>query len=224
MALNKLKFNSLNVTPAASKGIGFNSSADGLEATFQGGDMRIIKKLTASSSGTLSFVDGSSDVVLDNTYSEYMFMFNNIHPSASGDDAWLAFQGSTNTGSSYGVNITSTYFVNYSNEADSLQRAPTYRNQDDFHRNQETAFHRLTYQMSNDNQICGAGFLHLFNPSSTTFVKHFLIQANMYNGGNLSVQDFISGYCNTTSAIDGVQFSMTSGNIDAGDICLYGIS
>ena len=223
MALNKLKFNSLNVTPAASKGIGFNSSADGLEATFQGGDMRIIKKLTASSSGTLSFVDGSSDVVLDNTYSEYMFMFNNIHPSASGDDAWLAFQGSTNTGSSYGVNITSTYFVNYSNEADSLQRAPTYRNQDDFHRNQETAFHRLTYQMDNADQICGAGFLHLFNPSSTTFVKHFISRSSNYHAGNYAIDNYFAGYFNTTSAIDAIQFKMSSGTFD-GDICLYGIN
>ena len=224
MALNKLKFNSLNVTPAASKGIGFNSSADGLEATFQGGDMRIIKKLTASSSSTLSFVDGSSDVVLDNTYSEYMFMLNNIHPSASGDDAWLAFQGSTNTGSSYGVNITSTYFVNYSNEDDDLQRAPQYRSQDNFHRNQETAFHRLTYQMSNDNQICGAGFLHLFNPSSTTFAKNFIIHTLVEGHTNYTHHSFITGYFNTTSAIDAIQFKMNSGNIDAGTITLYGIN
>ncbi len=76
MALNKLKFNSLNVTPTAGKTVGFNSSADGLEATLSGGSMTFIKKLTASSSGTLSFVDGSSDVVLDNTYKEYMFIFN----------------------------------------------------------------------------------------------------------------------------------------------------
>ena len=80
MALNKLKFNSLNVTPTAGKAIGFNSSANGLEATFEGGAMRRIKKLTASSSSTLSFVDGSSDVVLDNTYKEYLFIFNNVHP------------------------------------------------------------------------------------------------------------------------------------------------
>ena len=79
MALNKLKFNSLNVTPTAGKTIGFNSSANGLEATFSGGDMQFIKKLTASSSSTLSFVDGSSDVVLDNTYKEYLFLIIYIH-------------------------------------------------------------------------------------------------------------------------------------------------
>ena len=78
MALNKLKFNSLNVTPTAGKAVGFNSSANGLEATLEGGAMTFIKKLTASSSSTLSFVDGSSDVVLDNSYKEYIFIFNNI--------------------------------------------------------------------------------------------------------------------------------------------------
>ena len=223
MPLNKLKFNSLNVTPTANKGIGFNSSANGLEATFQGGDMRIIKKLTASSSSTLSFVDGSSDVVLDNTYSEYMFMLNNIHPSASGDDAWLAFQGSTDTGSNYGVTITSTYFVAYSNEADNLQRAPSYRSQDNFHRNQETAFHRITYQMSNDNQICGAGFLHLFNPSSTTFAKQFIVHTLVEGHTNYTHHSFVAGYFNTTSAINAIQFSIEAGTIESGDICLYGI-
>ena len=78
MALNKLKFNSLNVTPVAGKTVGFNSSANGLEATLQGGSMTFIKKLTASSSSTLSFVNGSSDVVLDNTYKEYIFFVLNL--------------------------------------------------------------------------------------------------------------------------------------------------
>ena len=76
MAISKLNFNSLNITAAANKGIGFDSGADDLEATFSGGDMTFIKKLTASSSSTLSFVNGASDVVLDSTYKEYVFIFN----------------------------------------------------------------------------------------------------------------------------------------------------
>ena len=76
MALNKLKFNSLNVTAAAGKTVGFNSNANGLEASLQGGSMRLIKKLTASSDSTLSFQDGSSDVVLDSTYKVYLFILN----------------------------------------------------------------------------------------------------------------------------------------------------
>ena len=97
MALNKLKYNSLNLTPAANKAIGFDSDADALEATLEGGAMTFIKKITASSDSTISFVDGSSDVVLDNTYKEYMFIFKNIHPASDG--AAFRFQVSINSGS-----------------------------------------------------------------------------------------------------------------------------
>ena len=117
MALNKLKFNSLNVTPTAGKTIGFNSSADGLEATLSGGDMQFIKKLTASSSGTLSFVNGSSDVVLDNTYKEYIFLFKDIHPATDG--AWFEFNMSTDGGSNYNVTKTSSSFNAFHYESDS---------------------------------------------------------------------------------------------------------
>ena len=91
MALNKLKFNSLNVTPTAGKTIGFNSSADGLEATFSGGAMTFIKKLTASSSSSLTFTNGSSDVILDSTYKEYVFIYQDIHPSANGPNFQVQF-------------------------------------------------------------------------------------------------------------------------------------
>ena len=99
MALSKLNFNSLNLTPVAGKGIGFDSGADDLEASFSGGAMTFIKKLTASSSSTLSFVDGSSDVVLDNTYKEYIFIFKDIHPETDG--AELTFNMSVDSGSNY---------------------------------------------------------------------------------------------------------------------------
>ena len=97
MALNKLKFNSINVTPAANEALKFNSSANGFETGSAGGAMTFIKKLTASSSSTLSFVDGASDVVLDNTYKEYIFIFNNIHPQTDGQK--LTFQGNASGGS-----------------------------------------------------------------------------------------------------------------------------
>ena len=108
MALNKLKYNSLNLTPAANKAISFDSDPDALEATLGGGSMTFIKKLTASSSGTLSFVDGSSDVVLDSTYKEYLFLFTNIHPAT--DDATLQFNLSVDTGSNYNVTKTTSAF------------------------------------------------------------------------------------------------------------------
>ena len=219
MALNKLKFNSLNVTPTAGKTVGFNSSANGLEATFSGGAMTFIKKLTASSSSTLSFVDGSSDVVLDNTYKEYVFMFKDIH--GSGDTADLKFQTSTDTGSSYGVTVTTTDFLVYHNEAGN-DAAIAYNSGHDLA--QSTSFMQLSQDMGADNDQCAVGTLHLFNPSSTTFVKHYISRFNNYHDSNYSMGNFGAGYFNTTSAIDAVQFKMSSGNIDAGTITLYGIN
>ena len=117
MALSKLNYNSLNLTPVANKGIGFDSGADDLEASFSGKSMVFIKKLTASTSDDLSFVNGSSDVVLDSTYKEYLFIFKDIHPATDGTE--FTFQGSVDTGSNYGVAITSTTFITEKVEASS---------------------------------------------------------------------------------------------------------
>lgn len=185
------------------------------------GSMTFIKKLTASSSATLSFVDGSDGVVLDNTYKEYVFTFNNIHPATDGNR--FLFQGSTNTGSSYGVTITSTFFKAFHAEADN-SHGVSYDTQNDLA--QSTSFQQLNLDadLGADNDQSLSGTLTLFNPSSTTFVKHFLATTNFNHSADYTVQCFIAGYFNTTSAIDGMQFKMNSGNIDAGDICLYGIA
>jgi hypothetical protein len=219
MALNKLKFNSLNVTPTAGKTIGFNSSADGLEATLSGGAMTFIKKLTASSSGTLSFVDGSSDVVLDNTYKEYMFIFNSIHPQNA--VFGFEFNGSTDSGSNYNVTKTTTWFSGYHNE-NGTSGTLEYSTSADLA--QSTDFQKLTGTVNNDNDQAFSGYLHLFNPSSTTFVKHFMSNVNYaYNTpGTENVR--VAGYFNTTSAIDAIQFKIATGNIDSGTITLYGIN
>ena len=178
-----------------------------------------IKKLTASSSATLSFVDGSSDVVLDNTYKEYLFTFKDIHPSVDG--AKFSFQGNAAGGSGYNETITSTSFRTYHNEADN-DTTLSYTTDGD--QAQGTAFQISSEVIiGNDNDQCGAGFLRLFNPSSTTFVKHFIGTFQVYDSDNYSATGFFAGYFNTTSAIDEIQFKMHSGNIDAGDICLYGI-
>ena len=184
------------------------------------GSMVFIKKLTASSSGTLSFVNGSSDVVLDSTYKEYVFTFKDIHPSAS-DPSGITFQGSTDTGSSYGVNITSTYFRSTHDE-DGSNGALAYQGSQDLA--QSTNFQNIGQSVGNDNDQCLAGYLHIFNPSSTTFVKHFIARTNNAHQSDKTRDVFTAGYMNTTSAIDAIQFKMGSGNIDAGDICLYGIN
>ena len=183
------------------------------------GSMVFIKKLTASSSSTLSFVDGSSDVVLDNTYKEYIFTFNNIHPATDRADIMINF--STDSGSNYNVAKTSTHFRAYHDEAGSATSL-AYDNSNDME--QGTGDLNILLNIGNGNDECGSGYLHLFNPSSTTFVKHFIANMNRYDGADYTVNQYTAGYANTTSAIDAVRFQMDTGNIDAGDICLYGIN
>ena len=183
------------------------------------GAMTFIKKLTASSSSTLSFVDGSSDVVLDNTYKEYLFTFKNIHSSAS--NAYLYFNGTDDDSShSFDVTQTTTFFRAYNFENDGA-RTLEYEASSDVAQGTNA---RLASGLETDNDSSLSGYLHLFNPSSTTFVKHFILRANMYQSGSYSFDINVSGYFNTTSAIDGLQFSMSSGNIDSGTFKLYVVS
>jgi len=183
------------------------------------GEMRFIKKLTASSSATLSFVDGTSDVVLDNTYKEYLFTFNNIHPAT--DDTDLTFNFSIDTGSNYNVTKTTTYIWIYHYEDDSNAEM-VYETGSDIA--QGTGFQKLARRMGNANDESQSGQLLLFNPSSTTFVKHFIATAQShYAPTDGSQQAHVAGYCNTTSAVDAVQFKMSSGDIDSGTFKLYGV-
>ena len=218
MALSRLNYNSLNVTPAASKGIGFDAGADDLAATFSGGDITFINKLTASASATLSFVDGTSDVVLDNTYKEYLFTFKSIHGAT--DDMALTV-GFRDGGSAYDATKTTTSFRPYQAEG-STASALGYGASEDLA--QSTGFQMLGNDAGNDSDQATSGYMHLFDPSSTTFVKHFIARTNVSSASDLSMNTFTAGYCNVTAAIDGVQFAMRTGNMDSGDICLYGIN
>jgi len=180
------------------------------------GSMVFIKKLTASSSDDLSFVDGTSDVVLDDTYKEYLFTFNNIHAETDTANFTVGFRdGST----AYDATKTTTYFRAYHSEADST--AFGYKTDQDIA--QGTGFQNLCYSLDGDADGNTAGYLHLFNPSSTTFVKHFMARTSCVHSAPEAHDSYIAGYCNTTTAIDAVQFKMSSDSIEAGDICLYGI-
>ena len=181
------------------------------------GSMVFIKKVTASSSATIDFVDGTSDVVLDNTYKEYLFTFNNIHPET--DQTSLFFQGNAAGGSGYNETITSTGWQAQHSESGSSELS--YETGSD--QAQGTAFQKISHELGNGNDECASGYLHLFNPSSTTFVKHYISKFNAYRYNDYTQTHFSAGYFNTTSAIDAVQFTMSSGNIDAGTIKMYGI-
>lgn len=203
MALVKYNNNSISAVTSA--------------ASIPSGAMTLIKTLTASSSSTLSFVNGSSDVVLDSTYPIYLFKFINIHNSS--DDNQFSFNLSADTGSNYNVTKTTTHF--YAIHSESGSSAFSYYAGGDLA--QSTAFQILTLESGADNDECDGGELYLFNPSSTTFVKHFMCTMSETGATPRESNNFIAGYGNTTSAIDAIQFKMNTGNIDSGKIKLYGI-
>ena len=178
-----------------------------------------IKTLTASSSSTLSFVNGSSDVVLDSTYPIYLFKFINIHPASDGED--FQFNMSIDSGSNYNVTKTTTWFYGYNSYSIDGLNAVEYNGSFDLA--QSTSDQVLTNNIGADNDQSASGSLFIYNPSSTTFVKHFMANINTYHGANQAVNSFAAGYGNTTSAINAFIFRMNSGNIDSGTIKLYGI-
>ena len=184
-----------------------------------GDSMVFIKKLTASSSGTLSFVNGSSDVVFDGTYKEYVFIFNNIHPAT--DNANFSFQTDTGSNTNYNQTITSTYFAGYHTEDGSTAAVQYVTGQDQA---QGTSFQTLVDSVGNGNDESCCGTLQIFQPSSDTFVKHFIARSHGYNGSDYSTDLFAAGYVNTTTALTTVQFKFSSGNMDSGTISLYGIN
>ena len=214
MAISKVNFNSLNVTPTASKVLKFNSSNDGLEAGDVGGALVLISEQTASSSSTISFTSG-----IDSTYKEYVFKFINIH--SSGDNVNFSFNASADSGSNYNVTKTTTFFIagHPENDASTVLDYDTGRDIA-----QGTGFQKLAYQSGSGDDENLVGTLHLFDPSSTTFVKHFISRTNLNTYHDYSIESYVAGYFNTTSAIDAVQFKMDSGNIDSGTIKMYGVT
>jgi hypothetical protein len=181
------------------------------------GSLVPIKTLTASSSATLSFVHGSNGVVLDSTYPIYRFEFINCHPSTA---AQLKCNFSVDGGSNYNVTKTTTSFVAQHLENGTYPTL-TYQAVRDLAQSTSDMWISSTLKADNDGNFSGS--MTLFNPSSTTFVKHFISRGNSMNTDPGSVDDYFAGYGNTTSAINGVKFLMSSGNIDAGTIKLYGI-
>ena len=177
------------------------------------GSMVFISKQTASSSATISFTSG-----IDSTYKEYLFTFNNMHPATDMVD--FQFQVNASGGSGFNETITSSYFRAYHTEADGTGFG--YYTSGDLA--QETGFQMLSDDWGNANDESLSGYLRFFEPSSTTFVKHFIGSIQQVHGDETSWTGHMAGYINTTSAIDEVRFKASSGNIDAGDICLYGIN
>ena len=189
-----------------------NASLNNITTIAGAGDMVLISSQTASASASISFTTG-----IDSTYKEYVFYFIDIHPA--NNNISFQFNLSTDGGSSYNVTKTSTMFKAVNTEAGSS----SFGYDIDYDLAQSTAFQILAEGVGNDNDQTISGTLTLFNPSSTTFVKHFISDINMARHNDSSGNFFTAGYGNTTSAVDAIQFKMTSGNIDDGTILMYGI-
>ena len=201
MALNFANNNSLSAITTKPSGL-------------SSGALNLISTQTASSSSTISFTSG-----IDDTYDSYVFKFYNIHPGT--DNTEFQFQADTGTNTNYNQTITSTHFRSRHDEADSVATLQYLTSGDQA---QGTAFQRIFSGFGNDNDQNGNGTLHIFNPSSTTFVKHFLSVTSNDDYRSEASQRFTAGYFNTTTALTRFQFKMSSGNIDSGVIKLYGIS
>ena len=190
------------------------ANATGLiKAAAAGGAWTLLSTSTASSSSDVSITSN-----IDSTYPIYKFEFINIHPSADSNQFLINF--SDDGGSSYDVTKTSSVFRAYQNEAGD-DTAFGYSTTNDLA--QGTGIQKLATSLGADNDHTTQGSLWLFNPSSTTFVKHFICRITTNSSDDEIMDFFVAGYCNTTSAVNAAQFSMSSGNIDAGTIKLYGL-
>ena len=185
------------------------------------GKPTLIKTLTASNSASLAFVDGASDVTLDSTYDEYMFVFTDINPATDGAEFSFQVNATDDAGGGYDTSlITSTSFYALHDEADS-SASVAYDTSRDLA--QSASFQILFGQGGSGSDESGAGVMHLFSPSSTTYVKHWYCRSSHYNAGDHAFDYNMAGYINDTTAIDEIQFKMSSGNFD-GVIQLYGIA
>ena len=189
------------------------SAITSIPAAISGGGLNLISTQTASSSSTISFTSG-----IDSTYKEYIFKFINIHPSAT---AKFQVNFSTDGGSNYNVTKTTTAVQIYHNETTDSDTGFGYSTGGDLA--QGTGVAQIGQGASTGNDESLAGVFHLFEPSSTTFVKHFIVDTVSTSDG-YAYRRLHAGYGNTTSAINAVQFSQSTGNIDSGVIKLYGVS
>ena len=182
-----------------------------------GGAWNFISKQTASSDDDISFTSG-----IDSTYKLYLFTFKTIHPSGTGDTgAQFSFNFSVDSGSNYNVAKTTTWYEASHRENDDGGALGYNTNRD---LAQGTGFQVLSDNFdSHANDYNLGGYMYVYAPSDTTFVKHFIAVTNFTNS-DYTFNAFIGGYGNTTSAVDAIQFKFSAGTVEAGDICLYGLT
>ena len=188
------------------------SAITSLPSSISGGALNLISTQTASSSASLEFS-------INGTYDSYVFKFINMHPQNNNVD--FEFNFSTDGGSNYNVTKTTTLFKTYHDEADTSTILEYDSGRDIA---QGTGYQDIATNFGNDNDQNLAGTLEIFNPSSTTFVKHFICRTQFTHHADFTVEHYVAGYGNTTSSINAIRFQMSSGNIDSGQILLFGVN
>jgi len=184
-----------------------------LDAGVSTGSLILISTQTASASATIDFTSG-----IDSTYDSYVFKYINIHPSNNVVN--FEFNLSTDGGTNYNVTKTTTMFRQYHDEADTLTNLD-YTTAYDLA--QSTSFQLFSNNLGNLNDECCSGTFQIFNPSSTTFVKHFIARTSVNSEDNFNINYNLAGYGNTTSAVNAIRFRCSAGNIDDGIIKMYGV-
>ena len=189
------------------------ASITALPAAIPTGKLKLISSQTASNSASISFTSG-----LNSTYKVYKFVFVNMKPATDGTH--FSFNLSTDSGSNYNVTKTTTHFQAFHTES-GASAVLTYEGDHDLA--QSTSYQRIAFDIGNGSDESASGEMFLFNPASTTYVKHFIAKNNTYKNVDRSQNSFMAGYGNTTSAVNAIRFQMESGNISAGTIYLYAI-
>jgi len=184
-----------------------------IPAAITGGAMTLLETQTASSSSTIQFTSG-----IDSTYKEYQIHFTDIHPAT--DSTKFTCQFDTGTNTNYNQSITSSYFRAAQDESATTDFG--YKTAED--QANGTSFQTLCGTIGNANDESCSGILIIYDPSNTTFVKHFYSRVHGYTNNDYAIDDYAAGYINTTTAITRVQFKFASGDIDAGTFKLYGVS
>jgi|TARA_A100000172_G_scaffold71973_1_gene52900 hypothetical protein len=183
---------------------------------------QLIKSIDSTNSdNTISFVNASNGVVFDSTYKAYCIKITNANPEHDQQDIQFNF---TADGSNYNVTKTTSVFRPYHFESATggADYAVQYRTDDDLA--QATGFQQWSDRTGGGSDESASGYVLVFEPSSTTFVKHFYAIANSLFHDNATTTYHIQGYCNTTSAVTGIQFAAGDGNGLTANFKLYGVN
>ena len=194
----------------------------GVAGASAAGDVVLIETISGTGVSDFEFDSG-----IDSTYAQYIFGIYNINPSANGVD--FKFHATTD-GTNYTVPHVHSYFKSEHSEDDDDVQALAYDTSYDslnVDGNLSVIAIPIMREIGNGADESGSGILHLWNPASTTFMKHYQSECinNNYTSGsipNVAHHSFVGGYFNTTSAITKIKFTLGSGTMD-GKIKLWGV-